>query len=194
MGSIGAWRFFFLAEGLFFTGLSLGILGSTPVPKSRQAAWVLLAVGVLSLLLGLILWTLQAQREKSLRGQAHKTILRPLDLKKIFDSLLHGAPEIPLLKGRNFLTEARMILKKTEFHLEANKQLVIHHCVGRSLEITVGDKSCRLDANGVLRLAAQGSPRKIEISALEDWEDEERVSDARAPQILLHIIEESYPL
>jgi len=194
MGNISAWRFFFLAEGLFFTGLSLGILGSTTVVKSRQAAYVLVAVGLLSLLLGFILWALQAQKERKLRGQTLRTVLRPLELKKVFDSLLQSSNHIPLLKGRNFLSDARLLLHDYNYELAADKQLVIHHCAGRPLEIKVGDKSCRLDENSVLRLPALPSLRNIEICPIDVGlgDDDEFTTDTRAPQILMHTIDDSY--
>jgi hypothetical protein len=189
MNSLKAWQIFFLTEGLFFLGLSLGIFGSTNDEKSKRAAWVLFTVGLVSVFIAFVLWGLQMQKDRRLIVQKGRTLLKPIRLKTSFDSLLQTPSQLLIFKGRNFISEARVILQPTQWPIPAYKQLLIHHCGGMPLELEIDSARCRLEAGEIIRLSSKNEPRQLNLRAL-DSEDEELAPDTRAPQLLFHGIEE----
>ncbi len=183
---------FFVGEGLFFLGLSLGILGSTTQDTSRQAAWILLTIGVLSLLFaGLIL---SYQRRKAPLIQTGRTLLRPLSLGRAFDSLLQSSQPSTLLKGKRFRSELLMAVSPLELELASHQTLIVQHFAGLGASIEVDHQSAELNPGDVLRISSSPDARRVSMTALEVSEDFEtpRSSD-RAPQILAHFIEDEDP-
>lgn len=194
MKNILAWRTFFLSIGLFFTGLSVGILGSTTEAQARYSAFILLIVGVSSLVLGLILWALQIQKQKNQLSPQTLANLRTIELKRAFDSLLQSSSVISLFRGENFTTEARILLNELEIICSPHKQYVIHHCFGIPFELRAGTKIFRLESQSMLRLPAQSMEYKLNFVPIEPKDDElESVMDSRASQFLFYTIEESLP-
>jgi hypothetical protein len=183
---------FFVGEGLFFLGLSLGILGSTTQDTSRQSAWILFTIGVLSLLVaGLIL---SYKRRKAPLTQTGRTVLRPLSLSRAFDSLLQSPQSSTLLKGERFSSELLMAVSPIELELSPYQTLIFQHFAGLGASIEVDLQRADLNPGDVLRIAASPDARRIIVTATETNEDFEssRASD-RAPQILAHFIEEQDP-
>jgi hypothetical protein len=183
---------FFVGEGLFFLGLSLGILGSTTQDTSRQAAWILLTIGVLSLLLaGLIL---SYKRRKAPLVQTGRTNLRPLSLGRSFDSLLQSSQSSTLLEGEGFRSELLMAVSPIELELAPHQTLIVQHFAGLGVSFEVDLQSAELGPGDVLRISSSPDARRISIAALEVSDDfETSRSSERAPQILAHFIKDQDP-
>jgi cbb3-type cytochrome oxidase subunit 3 len=185
---------FFIAEGLFFLGLSLGILGSTDHERARQAAWVLLLIGGLSLLIGVLM--IAFRERKRAEVQRGRSVLRPLSLPHTFDSLLQTPQTLPLLKGRRFVSEVHMALSNLEIVVPEHQSAIFQHFSGRRLRIEVDSQSSVLQSGDLVRLTSVDAPRTVSLNPVDTEEDEPASSsgaDARAPQVLIHFIDEGRP-
>ncbi|MEO5667717.1 MAG: hypothetical protein ABIR96_06650 [Bdellovibrionota bacterium] len=184
---------FFIGEGLFFLGLSLGIVGSTMEERSRQAAWIIMTIGGLSLLIAGLIVTYRRRKIPSIK--AGRSQLRPLALSRAFDSLLQNPNASTLLKGEGFSTEIYMALSPITVLLPAGNTLILQHFAGLGASVQVDLQTSELKPGDILRLSSIDEPRSIELRAaggFDDFEDAVPQSE-RAPQILAHFIEVKAP-
>jgi len=184
---------FFFGEGLFFLGLSLGILGSTTESSSRQSAWILLTIAVLSFLVaGLLI----AYGRRSLApSSANITPLRPLPLARAFDSLLQTPQASTLLAGENFSSELVLVISSTQLEIPAGKTLILQHFAGLGASVEVELQSSALRTGDLLRVNPSGHNRALLLRSIDVSEDSESAAPytERSPQILAHFIDSKKP-
>jgi hypothetical protein len=179
---------FFVGEGLFFVGLSLGIIGSTSEPRARQAGWILLCLGGLSLLVAGLIATYQKRKSLS-RDLSKLPPLRPLSLGRSFDSLLQTSQTSTLLRGPQFRTELLLAISPLDLQVPPHSTLILQHFAGLGASVEVEHQNAELRNGEILRVSSLEDARSVQISALDTADDfEESPSQQRAPQILAHFI------
>lgn len=179
---IRSWQHFLLSLGLFFTGLSLGILGQSWSSQPPLAAWIFLGLGAVSLSLSGLLWALAVQKESSRRPRVAR-VSSPIDLNENFQKLVRSQGSVQLLQGFAFSTETRILLSSREdFAVEADEEWIIEHFDGCEIEIQIEGNIQHLTSGEILRIPTWHKPRILTVAETEETEG---LSD-RAPRLIFH--------
>ena len=181
---------FFGGEGLFFLGLSLGILGSTVQENSRRTAWILFTIGALSLLIAALIETYR-RRKLPIATTTRSGALRPLSLTRAFDSVLQSPKSGLLFSGESFHSEVLMAVHPLRVNVPADRTLILQHFAGLGARVEVDLQSSELQSGDVVRFPASSELRILSVVALDA--DMQLSDSERAPQILAHFINEKEP-
>ncbi len=181
-----SWQQFFMAQGLFFLGLGMGILGETWNKRTHLVSWVLLGVGVGSLALCLLLWALQTQRTFRKRIRLSK-LPPPVSVNQNFNNLLKGNGAADLMRGYYFSTECRILLSsKEKYIIDANSEWIVHHLEGTEVHLTItpasGTSTVDLKPGEMVRIPLFHQERDLVIEEAEDTQGQQD----RAPRLILH--------
>jgi len=179
---IQSWQQFFLAQGLFFFGLSIGILGETWHKKTNIVSWVLLGVGLGSLALSGLLWALQTQRKLRKRVR-HSTLPQPMSVSQNFKNIIRGEGSTELMRGYNFSTSCRVLISSREkYTVELDSEWIIHHYEGAQIKLSLGENSAIMGQGEILRIPVFHEDRTLIVEENEDIEGLQE----RAPQLIFH--------
>lgn len=173
-----------MAQGLFFLGLGIGILGETWDQKTKIVSWVLLGVGLGSLALSALLWALYTQRHIRKRVKSVR-LPKPISVKNNFKRLIKGEGNVELMRGLCFSTESRVLLSSSEKHIiDSHTEWIVEHIEGASVNMESGTSTVPLNPGEIMRIPPFHQERELRIQEIEDTEGLQE----RAPRLIFHKI------